>query len=127
MGLIRKALFVTTVGAVAPNSKKQRAARQTLVAIQGGSPAQVRRAGGRYEHGPAAAIENARVARERAAQAQAQHTPRYGYQMRGDAMRLAGNEQAIADTDALLAAVAEQRGKSAEGLASWRREHPDAQ
>ena len=75
MGLIRKALFVTTVGAVAPNSKKQRAARQTLVAIQGGSPAQVRRAGGRYEHGPAAAIENARVARERAAQAQAQHNP----------------------------------------------------
>jgi hypothetical protein len=75
MGLLRKALHITTVGVIAPNSTKQRVAKQTLVAIQGGSPAQVRRAGGRYEHGPAAAIENARVARERAAQAQAQHNP----------------------------------------------------
>jgi hypothetical protein len=50
MGLIRKSLHVATVGAVAPNSKKQRVAKRTLVAIQGGTPEQVRRAGGRYEY-----------------------------------------------------------------------------
>jgi hypothetical protein len=50
MGIIRKGLHVASVGAVAPNSKKQRVAKQTLVAVQGGTPAQVRPAGGRYEH-----------------------------------------------------------------------------
>ena len=35
VGLIRKVLFVSTGGVVAPNSKKQRVAKQTLAAIQG--------------------------------------------------------------------------------------------
>jgi hypothetical protein len=56
MGLIRKALHVGTVGAVAPNSKKQRVAKQTLAAAQGASPEQVKRAGGRYEHSLASAF-----------------------------------------------------------------------
>jgi hypothetical protein len=50
MGLIRKSLFLGTGGIVAPNSKKQRTALQTLAAVQGKSEAEVRRTGGRYEH-----------------------------------------------------------------------------
>ena len=50
MGLIRKSLHIATAGAVAPNSKKQRVAKQQLAALQGKSEAEVRRAGGRYEH-----------------------------------------------------------------------------
>jgi hypothetical protein len=47
MGLIRKALFIGTAGAVAPNSKKQRVAKQTLAAVQGKSTAEVEHAGTR--------------------------------------------------------------------------------
>jgi hypothetical protein len=50
MGIVRKSLFVGTGGLVAPNSKKQRNQRQILAALQGKSAAEVRRAGGRYEH-----------------------------------------------------------------------------
>jgi hypothetical protein len=50
MGLIRKSLFLGTGGLIAPNSKKQRTAKQQLAALQGKSDAEVRRAGGRYEH-----------------------------------------------------------------------------
>lgn len=50
MGLIRKSLFLASGGIVAPNSKKQRNQRQSLAAAQGKSDAEVRRAGGRYEH-----------------------------------------------------------------------------
>jgi hypothetical protein len=50
MGLIRKSLFLASGGIVAPNSKKQRNQRQLLAAAQGKSDAEVRRAGGRYEH-----------------------------------------------------------------------------
>lgn len=56
MGLIRKSLHIATVGAVAPNSKKQRNQRQLLAAAQGKSDAEVRRAGGRYEHSLGAAL-----------------------------------------------------------------------
>jgi len=56
MGVIRKSLHVATVGAVAPNSKKQRNQRQLLAAAQGKSDAEVRRAGGRYEHSLGAAL-----------------------------------------------------------------------
>ncbi len=49
MGAIRKALFVATVGAVAPRSKKQKVALQTLSAIQGKSEATVRRTGTRRQ------------------------------------------------------------------------------
>src|SRR6266498_2247761 len=55
MGLIRKSLHIATVGAVAPNSKKQRNQRQLLAAAQGKSDAEVRRAGGRYEYSRGAA------------------------------------------------------------------------
>jgi len=57
MGLIRKSLFLGTGGIVAPNSKKQRAQKQVLAALQGQSPEQVRRAGGRYEHSLGAFFE----------------------------------------------------------------------
>jgi hypothetical protein len=47
MGLIRKSLFLGTGGIVAPNSQKQRLARQALVAARGGSEQEIRRAGSR--------------------------------------------------------------------------------
>jgi hypothetical protein len=50
MGLIRKTLHVATLGAVAPDSRKQRVAAQTLGALQGETPAQVRRIGTRTAH-----------------------------------------------------------------------------
>ena len=56
MGLIRKSLHIATVGVVAPNSKKQWNQRQLLAAAQGKSDAEVRRAGGRYEHSLGAAL-----------------------------------------------------------------------
>ena len=49
MGLLRKSLYLGTGGIVAPNSRKQKKAAQTLAAIQGASPAQVRQTGGRYD------------------------------------------------------------------------------
>lgn len=49
MGLIRKTLYLGTGGAVAPHSKKQRVSLQQLAALQGASPEQVRRTGGRYD------------------------------------------------------------------------------
>jgi hypothetical protein len=49
MGLIRKSLFLGTGGLVAPNSKKQRQQKQMLAAMQGATPSEVRRAGGRYD------------------------------------------------------------------------------
>lgn len=49
MGLIRKSLYLASAGAVAPNSKKQRRAAQTLAAVQGATPAEIRRAGGRTD------------------------------------------------------------------------------
>ena len=49
VGLIRKSLYLGTGGVVSPSSKKQRYAKQTLAAIQGGTPEQIRRAGGRYD------------------------------------------------------------------------------
>jgi hypothetical protein len=65
MGLIRKSLHIATAGVVAPNSKKQRVQRQILAAVQGQSPAQVRRAGGRYEHSLATVgMPTRRVARK---------------------------------------------------------------
>jgi hypothetical protein len=56
MGLIRKSLHIATVGAVAPNSKKQRNQRQLLAAAQGKSDVEVMRTGGRYEHSLGAAL-----------------------------------------------------------------------
>lgn len=49
MGLIRKSLYLASGGVVAPHSKKQRTALKTLAAIQGASPEEVRRTGGRYD------------------------------------------------------------------------------
>lgn len=49
MGLIRKALFASTGGIVAPNSKKQRVAKQTLAAIQGCSDQEVELTGTRRQ------------------------------------------------------------------------------
>lgn len=49
MGLIRKSLYLGTGGLVAPNSKKQRQQAQILAAMQGATPKEVRRAGGRYD------------------------------------------------------------------------------
>ena len=79
MGLIRKSLHIATVGVVAPNSKKQRNQRQLLAAAQGKSDAEVRRAGGRYEHSLGAALGwgGDRPAREQAA-AQPQVRPPAG-------------------------------------------------
>jgi hypothetical protein len=53
VGLIRKSLHVASLGAVAPNSRKQRVALQQLAALQGKSPEEVRRVGGRLQHSPA--------------------------------------------------------------------------
>jgi hypothetical protein len=47
MGLIRKSLYLGTGGVVAPNSKKQRQQKQVLAALQGATPEEVKRAGGR--------------------------------------------------------------------------------
>lgn len=47
MGMIRKTLFGATLGAVAPSSKKQRTAKQTLAAVQGEPAAVVARTGTR--------------------------------------------------------------------------------
>ena len=47
MGLMRKSLFLGTGGLVAPNSQKQRVARQALVAARGGSESEIRHAGSR--------------------------------------------------------------------------------
>jgi hypothetical protein len=47
MGLIRKSLFVVTAGVVAPWSKKQKVAAQTLAAIRGASAERVERTGTR--------------------------------------------------------------------------------
>jgi Short C-terminal domain len=47
MGLIRKSLYLTTGGVVAPNSKKQRLQMQQLAALQGATPEEIKRAGGR--------------------------------------------------------------------------------
>lgn len=81
MGLIRKSFHVATVGAVAPNSKKQRVAKQQLAALQGKTPAQVRRAGGRYEHsvgsvfsGSSTSSPAVRAVRPRATQAPSETT-----------------------------------------------------
>lgn len=49
MGLIRKSLFLGTGGLVSPNSKKQRLQMRQLAALQGASPGEIRRAGGRYD------------------------------------------------------------------------------
>ncbi len=48
---------MATVGAVAPNSKKQRNQRQILAAVEGKSDAEIRRAGGRYEHSLASVLQ----------------------------------------------------------------------
>jgi hypothetical protein len=47
MGFIRKALILSTAGAVSPNSKKQRTPAQTLAAVQGKGEDVVERAGTR--------------------------------------------------------------------------------
>ncbi|MDA8322601.1 MAG: SHOCT domain-containing protein [Actinomycetota bacterium] len=47
MGLIRKSLYLTTGGLVAPNSRKQRIQMQQLAALQGATDEEVRRRGGR--------------------------------------------------------------------------------
>jgi hypothetical protein len=47
MGFIRKTLFTATMGAVAPYSRKQRVAAQTLAAVAGKSREEVERAGTR--------------------------------------------------------------------------------
>lgn len=49
VGLIRKSLYLASGGIVAPNSKKQRRQAQILAALQGRSPKEVKRAGGRYD------------------------------------------------------------------------------
>lgn len=49
MGLIRKSLFLGTGGLVSPNSKKQRVQKQQLAALQGATPKEIRRAGGRND------------------------------------------------------------------------------
>ena len=49
MGLIRKSLYLGTGGVVAPNSKKHRDQMKMLAALQGAMPAEIKRAGGRYD------------------------------------------------------------------------------
>lgn len=49
MGIIRKSLYLETGGLVSPNSKKQRHQMQILQAMQGATPDEIRRAGGRYD------------------------------------------------------------------------------
>jgi len=49
MGLIRRSLHIATGGMVAPNSKKQKLIRQQLAALQGKTPEEVKRTGGRLE------------------------------------------------------------------------------
>ena len=49
MGLIRKSLYLGTGGVVAPNSKKHRDQMKMLAALQGATPAEIKRAGGRYD------------------------------------------------------------------------------
>lgn len=49
MGLFRKAAYVASGGVVAPHSRKQRTALKTLAAVQGASPEQVRKTGGRHD------------------------------------------------------------------------------
>jgi hypothetical protein len=47
VGFIRKTLFLTTGGIVAPNSTKQRRQEQILAAVQGGNEGEIRWAGSR--------------------------------------------------------------------------------
>ena len=75
MGLIRKGLHIATVGGIAPNSKKQRVAKQQLAALQGKSEAEVRRAGGRYEHSIGAELARSREARARGEVTKVTQTP----------------------------------------------------
>jgi hypothetical protein len=49
MGLIRKSLYLGTGGLVGPNSKKQRLQMQQLAALQGATPQEIKRRGGRYD------------------------------------------------------------------------------
>lgn len=49
MGIIRKSPYLGTGGLVSPNSKKQRRQMQTLKAMQGATPEEIRQAGGRYD------------------------------------------------------------------------------
>ncbi len=49
MGLFRKTAYIASGGIVAPHSRKQRTALKTLAAVQGASPEQVRKTGGRYD------------------------------------------------------------------------------
>jgi hypothetical protein len=49
MGLIRKSLYLGTGGLVASNSKKQRKQKQILAAMEGATPSEIKRAGGRYD------------------------------------------------------------------------------
>lgn len=50
MGLIRKSLYLASGGIVAPNSRKQRVAKQQLAALQGATPQEVRQRGGRGDY-----------------------------------------------------------------------------
>jgi Short C-terminal domain len=49
MGLIRKSLYLGTGGLISPNSKKQRLQMKQLAALQGATPEEIRRRGGRYD------------------------------------------------------------------------------
>ena len=66
MGLIRKSLFLTTAGLVAPNSRKQRVQMQQLAALQGATDEEVRLRGGRGDAAGFLGLPSASVAaRER--------------------------------------------------------------
>ncbi len=75
MGLIRKSPFLGTGGVIAPNSKKQRAQKQLLAALQGKSEDEVRRAGGRYKHSLGAVLGAAARKRDGGAAWRAEHVP----------------------------------------------------
>jgi hypothetical protein len=49
MGLLRKTLWLSTAGVIAPNSKRQKRDARLLAATQGATPREVRRAGGRLD------------------------------------------------------------------------------
>jgi hypothetical protein len=65
MGFIRKTLSLSTAGAVAPYSRKQRVAAQTLAVIQGKCVAEVERTGTRreYLHGNVGGVSASAAAR----------------------------------------------------------------
>jgi hypothetical protein len=78
MGLIRKSLYLTTGGLVAPNSRKQRVQMQQLAAMQGATDEEIRRRGSRGDAAgflglpPESVAARQRQARQRAKESRQQ-------------------------------------------------------